>query len=1696
MSRLLFITLICSFSFRGMLHAQSTNISGTINVYASVTGIDTSNCPAKITVSSSTGFTVGDSVLIIQMKGADFDSSNTISFGALNALGGAGNFEIAKITAINSNTFSLNGKLVNTYKLSGFVQVIRIPQYTNAIVTGSLSCPPWNGSTGGVLVLTVQNMLQLNAAIDVSGKGFRGGTISNNPDGGCGGGSPLYFYPLVQAGPSWSSGGAQKGEGIGTISGPKGAGRGPVVSGGGGGNKHNTGGGGGSNFTAGGKGGDGLSGCNHTTGGLGGNALSPYYISNKLFLGGGGGCGDFNNAVGTTGESGGGIVIVTAGSLVPNGNPIRANGNSVLGIGGAAADGAGGGGAGGVIFLNTGVILGTATLQANGGNGGNQAPSGYCVGPGGGGGSGTILTSLVSLFGMSIGLQPGSAGIHVSGTCLGSAYGAVNGFSNAVGPLPGKHLNYTLSSDPNLSLTISSSQPSICAGASVNLSAGGASSYTWQPGSFTGSFITVSPSLSTQYTLSGANPSGCANTSTFMQTVNPNPVLSAALNPTLICSGNSSTLSVSGASSYTWLPLGSNASLVVVSPSVNTNYTVIGLNSFSCSSQTALNLSVNPTPSLNALISPTSVCPGQSVQLSVSGAGTYTWSTGFIGNSFSLIPNAPASYSVTGSTLGCTASANVFVAARPITNLSFNTFSITCGSLGSATANVSGGIGPFSFTWNPTNQNSAAVSGLFPGTYTLTVFDQGTGCTFTPSTTFLPLVPLTGTVISSPSLACFGIPSGTASITLAGGSGNQSYNWQSTLGSQSTPTANSLPAGIASVTVIDALTFCSVTHTFLITQPPAITLNIAASNVSVCLGGALQYTASASGGGPPFTYTWLPSAFSPTFTAQSLLAGNYMYTVVSKDSRACLSTASVSAMFVPLPTVSVAGVSVCPMVTATLSANGASTYTWNSSFAGNPYTVIPSGSTVYPVIGSLNSCTASSNASVTMLPAPSASASNSGPVCSGQSLQLNGSGGVPLWSGPLSFSSALLNPVINSAYALQSGPYYLKVSAANGCTNLAMTQVSIHPVPIAAVLCSMVCEGQTATLSAYFPGGNQYIWQGPNAFTSTLQTELFSNASTSLSGLYSLTVTTAFGCTNSASGQMSVVAHPQLTVSGDSIVCFGETLWLSASSSAANYLWSVPNGFQYSTAVYSVVTAGFLQSGIYTVSTVYGPCSTSTLYPVQVYAVPGLSVSNNSPVCENNVLMLQANGPYTYNWNGPQGLNGSAQIFSLSASQFSNAGQYTLNVMDVHGCQNFTTCVVQILANPVPTVTGATVCIGNSATLSASGGTAYSWTGPSGFSASGGTISLFAGSTSVTGVYSVVTSGANSCTLMSTASLVANPFPLPQIGISGSTLVCLHSGLSLTASGGNIYLWQGPQQFTASGSMLSIPSLNYQNSGTYTLTVSNASHCVSGQTLNVLVAALPEAVFSSSLQKACAPLCTDLQLVAGGSTSSLFNSEFLTEGQSLAGPENSYCFRSPGVFSISASFADTNSCYNTTQLSFTVYPKPNAQFRFSPEAPLAGQGEVLFTNASLGEEQIKWTWFFMGDHTDTVETFSCTHLYEFAGNYPLALVVENAWHCMDTVIEVVRVEDDFALYVPNAFSPNHDGLNDQFQAKGTGFSGFSMDIFDRWGALLFHSSDLSQGWDGYYRGDLCKSDAYTWIIQFYKPGNKLESRSGELLLIR
>ncbi len=380
---------ICLFP-SGVSSAQDmpVEIGGIINQYSKVIGIDT-GCNF-VEVINPNYFSPGDFVLLIQMQGAQINETNSSNFGDIIDFHEAGNFEYAEVLVTIENRIYFKESIVQNYNPASSVQLVRTPVYQDAIVMSEITCPAWNGETGGIISVICEGTLELRAGLNNSGRGFRGGRLINFQIQEC---TYVDYFASLQAGI-----GGQKGEGIASYIAGKDYARGKNANGGGGGNVHNTGGGGGSNAGTGGMGGSEWTGCSNasTNVGIGGAAINYTSTGQKVFMGGGGGGANQNDGVGTIGVAGGGIIILQFNELIANNQNINASGaNQTINAGN---DSGGGGGAGGSVLLSGTQISGTLNVNVQGGFGGGIQHPAFSNndkwGPGGGGGGGLVWLNI------------------------------------------------------------------------------------------------------------------------------------------------------------------------------------------------------------------------------------------------------------------------------------------------------------------------------------------------------------------------------------------------------------------------------------------------------------------------------------------------------------------------------------------------------------------------------------------------------------------------------------------------------------------------------------------------------------------------------------------------------------------------------------------------------------------------------------------------------------------------------------------------------------------------------------------------------------------------------------------------------------------------------------------------------------------------------------------------------------------------------------------------------------------------------------------------------------------------------------------------------------------------------------------------------------------------------------------------------
>lgn len=657
-SMFLFVLIMyCAFA-RG----QET-LGGIINDYAAVNGYSCSNA---LLVDDASAFSAGDKILIVQMKGALIDETNSSAFGSITDYGSAGKYELNEVAYVESGALYLTYFLSNAYDFSEFVQVVRVPVFDDAIVDSTLTCKPWDGSTGGILALVAEGTLTLLADVDVSGKGFRGGEYENYPDS-----CPLGLEWTGYRTGIDTGNGAVKGEGIATVADGKRAGRGKLANGGGGGNDHNAGGGGGSMGGSGGGGGERIAtlfSCPGSGVGISGVVPDNSNSENRIYPGGGGGAGHGNNGYSTAGGNGGGIVFITAASVDGNGWAIKSNGTSpetVLGDGGS------GGGAAGSLYLDIAEIESDILLEAKGGDGSDITGDG-CTGPGGGGGGGLLKFTGSDLpIGMITDLSGGIAGTTLTeeSDCYGDSNGATDGaYGEIIYDWIPVESNALFTSD----FAGEDFDTAVCFGNSVVLEAGGGVTYHWSPDIWLSnpdiSNPLCSPEDSIAYSVAVTNLAGCNDTAVFSVNILPQVIASAGPD-TSVCGPNFIQCYASGGTTYQWSPSTGVSDTTIPNPVIFATATgnyIVTVGNAGCIDADTVSIEVKPLPEVTAS-NDTTICYGTSVVLSADGALSYTWTPApsipcDICSSIEVMPLISTSFTVTGTNAeGCSDTASVLV---------------------------------------------------------------------------------------------------------------------------------------------------------------------------------------------------------------------------------------------------------------------------------------------------------------------------------------------------------------------------------------------------------------------------------------------------------------------------------------------------------------------------------------------------------------------------------------------------------------------------------------------------------------------------------------------------------------------------------------------------------------------------------------------------------------------------------------------------------------------------------------------------------------------------------------------------------------------------------------------------------------------------------------------------------------------------
>jgi gliding motility-associated-like protein len=292
--------------------------------------------------------------------------------------------------------------------------------------------------------------------------------------------------------------------------------------------------------------------------------------------------------------------------------------------------------------------------------------------------------------------------------------------------------------------------------------------------------------------------------------------------------------------------------------------------------------------------------------------------------------------------------------------------------------------------------------------------------------------------------------------------------------------------------------------------------------------------------------------------------------------------------------------------------------------------------------------------------------------------------------------------------------------------------------------------------------------------------------------------------------------------------------------------------------------------------------------------------------------------------------------------------------------------------------------------------------------------------------------------------------------------------------------------------------------GTHTVTYktdpSPSGLCPDSMKLSILVNAKPQANALSNATKGCSPLQVNLYSSTVNTGNANWN---FGDGSPLGnGLAISHTYSVPGVYTASISYTDAIGCVNDSSVanSFTVFANPIASFEPSLIQTTVVDGQIDFTNHSTILNNNTYSWDIGGLSTSTQTNTS--YLFTNSGNFVITLTATSADNCVDDTSIVVIINPDVVLYVPNAFTPGDgNGLNDVFQIflppTGVDYSTFSLQIFDRWGEMIYSTNDVTKSWNGAKNnvGPLLKQDTYVWKISFSDEKKKEYNKVGHVTIL-
>lgn len=828
--------------------------------------------------------------------------------------------------------------------------------------------------------------------------------------------------------------------------------------------------------------------------------------------------------------------------------------------------------------------------------------------------------------------------------------------------------------------------------------------------------------------------------------------------------------------------------------------------------------------------------------------------------------------------------------------------------------------------------------------------------------------------------------------------------------------------------------------------------------------------------------------------------------------------------------------------------SGAASYNWTlgsppgASLGTADSLVISTPGQYYVEMVSVTGCTTYLSVTIGLYPQPTAAFNPTFPPCSPNYTFTNQS---TVSSGTMTYFWDFGDPVVTGDTSLLTSPSYtytppgpytvwLYVLTQGGCRDSVSHVVNPGNGGLAGFTQNDVCLGSPMVFTDTTVNPSTWSWHfgDPNVTNDSSNVQ---NPSYTYTQPGNYTVLLTAGTTPCPSTFTTVVTVHGMPVSSYiyNQICGGQTVNFTATSTInvgdtiATYAWNFgdPASGGNNTSNLANPSHTFSASGTYTVTLIttstFGCQHTTTqvinVGPSPIAAFSAATVCTNTPMAFTNNSQNAAN--WFWNFGDPLTLADTSLLQNPSYT-YTTPGTYTVTLTAEPSSNCFDTAqvVVTVAPGPAPAFISTTVCEGVATAFTdqsvISSGNITDWAWDFGIAASSADTSDLQNPTftyPLAGAYvaTMTVTSNNGCvaTIVNNVTVNANP----TANFSANT-VCIGSPTTFTdlsvAGSGNLSVWGWD---FGDGSPIGVgqnPTHTYTNDSTYnvTLIVQNSNGCFDTIILQAVTAPQPVVQFTADDFAGCPVLCVNFQdqtTIASGSITG-WTWDFGDNSPQSFTQNPNHCYSLTGLYTVTLTTTSNQGCIQTLVFPnmIEVYPVPTAIFTATPMITTVSQTHVEFTDLSQGSP-VSWSWDF-GDGATLADTSDQQHTSydytpEYGSNYQVHLEVVNMYGCTDdTTLEVI-VEPEFTFYIPNAFTPNNDGINDVFFGTGIGIAKYEMWIFDRWGNLIFTCTDLNQTWDGTVQGgsgQLCQIDTYVWKVAITDVFDKRHKYIGHVSLIR